>query len=60
MYTIAYTGWDFGQDGCNSSGESHALDGEDRDVDYFRKVDVAGASTLDALRFTLESNDILE
>ena len=28
--------------------------------EYFGKVDVAGAATLEALRFTFESNDILE
>ena len=30
------------------------------DPEYFGKIDVRGASTLEALRFTLESNDVLE
>ena len=30
------------------------------DPEYFGKVDVGGASTLEAQRFTLESNDVLE
>ena len=36
------------------------LELEFSDVEYFGKVDIRGATTLEALRFTLESNDILD
>ena len=36
------------------------LEAEDADPEYFGKVDLGGATTLEALRFTLESHDILE
>lgn len=36
------------------------LEGDFADPEYFGKVDIGGASTLEALRVTLESNDVLE
>ena len=36
------------------------LETEGGDPNYFEKVDIASTSTLEALRFILESNDILE
>ena len=36
------------------------LEGEGADSEYFGKIDIGGASTLQALRVVLETNDALE
>ena len=36
------------------------LESEFSNTEYFGKVDIRGATTLEALRFTLKSNDILD
>ena len=36
------------------------LESEAADLDYLRKLDVEGVLTLEALRLSLESNDVLD